>query len=337
MTEWRFVHIGSENDGLELGGLTVWREEWREGVEPLLLSDPADPSQTHRLGVYEIGPAGSPVRFAAGEFSTGIWGFFIPGDDWRYRVVDIIPAEGSGKIILLAGPTDLPPAAEVAIRLKMPDGAVVDMTGMKAWGLPVDGPPFEQDAFLLPDLDWAIPKGALAIVTERTAEPETPATGEEPPSLLTPEPAFVDDDLLRVEVGAGDSAAGELRAPLSLRERAHIAAIGNAGLSPVIAKSVEAAHASREPDQPAEPLLPIGERTMLALWFAYLLSAIFVIFRLKEIVVQLMGLLRVLRFFGETPRDYEYAPLIWMGGYIFYLAIVPVIILKLDRLRRIQV
>ncbi len=71
--------------------------------------------------MYEIGPTESPICFAAGEFSIGFWGFFIPAQDWRYRVVEVVQGEGLGKIILLAGATDLPPAAQVAIRLKMPD------------------------------------------------------------------------------------------------------------------------------------------------------------------------------------------------------------------------
>ena len=383
MIEWRFVHFGSENDGLELGGLPVWREAWREALEPVFLSDPIDPGQRHRLGVYAIGPADSPVCFAAGEFSNGIWGFFISAHDWRYRVVDVISGEGLGKIILLAGPTDLPTGAEVTVRLTMPDGAVVEVTGLKAWELAVDGPPFEQDAFLLTDVDLDIPKGALAEVVELGQ-----ATGPvahvahvahvAPPSLPSPEPALIEDarsppDIERDipegffaeaaeperEIVPPARGAGEGRTLLSPQERARLAAIGNAGLKRVVTeKYLEPDHRSPEPDHgpiepdfgplqadhgspqaahPAEALLPVGDRTILILWIVYALSAAFVLFRLKNTVLELIGLFHILKFFGEAPKDYEYTPFIWLGVSIFYLAIGPVAILKLNSLRHTRV
>lgn len=167
MTEWRFVHVGPEGDKAELGGLRVWQETWREAApEQVVLPDPSQPHRTHRLRVYEIGPTGSSVRFAAGEFSNGVWGLYIPTSDWRYRVVDVIPARGPGKIILLAGATDLPTGTRVSVRFATPGGAVVETAGAKEWELPVGTPPFKHDAFLLPSLDQDIAENTLVELSQ---------------------------------------------------------------------------------------------------------------------------------------------------------------------------
>jgi hypothetical protein len=304
--------------------------------------------------VYEIGPVDSPVRFAAGEFSDGLWGFFIPARDWRYRVVDVISSEGLGKIIVLAGATDLPAAAKVTVRLKTPDGAVVEMAGLKAWELPIDGPPYQQDAFLLPDVEWDIPKGALADV----AEPGPAAsTGEEPPSLSSSRPASVQQAVPPPDAGRDDpegamayvanlkreivpeaAAARELRTPPSSRERVLSATIGNAGLETFpIEAPLKADHAAAEADHATEPLLPIGSKTIWACWFIYAISAVYVIFRLKDVIVEMTMVFHSSSLFGEYRKIFEDRPLIWLGASIFYLAIGPVIILKLDRLRQVRV
>jgi hypothetical protein len=79
MTVWRDVHVGIEGDGLEIGGVKVWRHEWRSTGEPRLnLPHPSYRNQTHRYDIYEIGNAENSVRFAAGELSNGVWGFYVP-------------------------------------------------------------------------------------------------------------------------------------------------------------------------------------------------------------------------------------------------------------------
>jgi len=79
MTDWRVAHVGVEGDGLEIGGLEIWRNEWRQVYEPdLSLPHPHYQAQTHNYGIYEIGSNEHPVRFAAGELSNGVWGFYVP-------------------------------------------------------------------------------------------------------------------------------------------------------------------------------------------------------------------------------------------------------------------
>ena len=76
---WRDVHVGFEGDGVRIGGLEVWTQAWRPvGSASLILWHPAYPQQRHTMQVYEIGDPAAPVRFATGELSNGVWGFFVP-------------------------------------------------------------------------------------------------------------------------------------------------------------------------------------------------------------------------------------------------------------------
>ena len=79
MTEWRSVHIGTADDELRIHGIEVWKHEWRSTKETSLrLPHPSYPSQTHAFDVYEIDGLLHPIRFAAGELTNGVWGFYIP-------------------------------------------------------------------------------------------------------------------------------------------------------------------------------------------------------------------------------------------------------------------
>lgn len=76
---WQAIHVGLEKDGFLIQGLDVWNEDWRKVDTPSLkLPHPEHTQQRHTYQVYEIGPAERPVRFAAGELSNGVWGFYIP-------------------------------------------------------------------------------------------------------------------------------------------------------------------------------------------------------------------------------------------------------------------
>lgn len=76
---WRDVHVGFEGDGLKIGGVKVWSAEWRRtDLRAVQLPHPAHPHQRHMFHVYEVGNGPKPVRFAAGELSNGVWGFYVP-------------------------------------------------------------------------------------------------------------------------------------------------------------------------------------------------------------------------------------------------------------------
>ncbi len=81
MADWHDVHVGTEDDGLKIGGIEVWSQDWRPTGEPCLnLPHPSYKHQRHRYDIYEIGNAEHPIRFAAGELSNGVWGFYVPDE-----------------------------------------------------------------------------------------------------------------------------------------------------------------------------------------------------------------------------------------------------------------
>jgi hypothetical protein len=81
---WRFVHIGVEGDSVSIGGVNPWHCQWRSLSEPrIVVAHPQYPRERHEMFVHELdGPAG-PIRFAAGEFSAGVWGFYVPESEAR--------------------------------------------------------------------------------------------------------------------------------------------------------------------------------------------------------------------------------------------------------------
>ena len=80
MTEWTNVHVGLEGDSVAIGGIQLWNEEWRATGERMQLPHPDYPAQHHLMHVYDVGDPGRPVRFAAGELSNGVWGFYLPAN-----------------------------------------------------------------------------------------------------------------------------------------------------------------------------------------------------------------------------------------------------------------
>ncbi len=72
---WVHVHKGLEGDDGTVGGMSVWRHQWTRigSTEPM-------PHGGEVLPVYQIsGPSWpTPVTFAAGEVSNGVWSFWEP-------------------------------------------------------------------------------------------------------------------------------------------------------------------------------------------------------------------------------------------------------------------
>ena len=75
---WRFVSIGFEGDAIEVAGVNPWQRSWTPTHECITVAHPQYPSQRHVMFTYEIAGLDAPVVFAAGEFSNGVWGFYVP-------------------------------------------------------------------------------------------------------------------------------------------------------------------------------------------------------------------------------------------------------------------
>jgi hypothetical protein len=77
---WKFVSIGLEGMPVAIQGVDPWRHErqWVSSNERIVVSHPSYPSERHTMFVYELDIDGRAIRFAAGEYSNGVWGFYEP-------------------------------------------------------------------------------------------------------------------------------------------------------------------------------------------------------------------------------------------------------------------
>jgi hypothetical protein len=71
---WRLVSIGFEGQPTDVDPWSVTRTA--DGGR-ISVAHPSYPSQRHVMTVYEVAGSAPSVRFAAGEFSNGVWGFFV--------------------------------------------------------------------------------------------------------------------------------------------------------------------------------------------------------------------------------------------------------------------
>ena len=75
---WRFVSIGLEGQPTDIAGVNPWEAEWTATGSRITVAHPQYPGQRHVMWVYEVKGSAPRVLFAAGEFSNGVWGFFVP-------------------------------------------------------------------------------------------------------------------------------------------------------------------------------------------------------------------------------------------------------------------
>ena len=75
---WRFVSIGVEGQATDVGGTNPWQVKWQPTGRSITVAHPQYPNQRHRMDVYNAEGTQPPTVFAAGEFSNGVWGFFVP-------------------------------------------------------------------------------------------------------------------------------------------------------------------------------------------------------------------------------------------------------------------
>ncbi len=75
---WRLASIGFEGQSADVGGVDPWSVTWTADSGRITVAHPSYPSQRHVMTVYEVAGSAPPIRFAAGEFSNGVWGFFVP-------------------------------------------------------------------------------------------------------------------------------------------------------------------------------------------------------------------------------------------------------------------
>ena len=77
---WKFVSIGFEGVPVLVQGTDLWKhnERWASTRESIVVPHPSYPSERHTMFVYTLSHNGKSITFATGEYSNGVWGFYVP-------------------------------------------------------------------------------------------------------------------------------------------------------------------------------------------------------------------------------------------------------------------
>lgn len=72
---WKHIGTVTDNEPFLIKGLNIWNFEWKSTGQRFHLKDPLYNS-LHIIDVYEIKLDAISIRFAASEFSNGVWGIY---------------------------------------------------------------------------------------------------------------------------------------------------------------------------------------------------------------------------------------------------------------------
>jgi hypothetical protein len=73
---WQFAGSSKEGDAFDIRGVSIWSQGWQ--VVPDEEAHVTDPvyGRNYIFKVFSIMDGEEKIRFAAGEFSDGEWGFY---------------------------------------------------------------------------------------------------------------------------------------------------------------------------------------------------------------------------------------------------------------------
>lgn len=75
--QWVHVATSLDGDDTEIQGVKIWKHDWEDVKgENAQIKDPHY-GQSYYFGVYRVQEKEKVVEFAAGEFSNGVWGFYV--------------------------------------------------------------------------------------------------------------------------------------------------------------------------------------------------------------------------------------------------------------------
>jgi ribonuclease HI len=74
--KWQHMATSTDGDNCELEGIKIWQHKWNPTGERIIAKDPMY-NQNKHFQVYEIISENKILRFAAGEFSNCVWGFYL--------------------------------------------------------------------------------------------------------------------------------------------------------------------------------------------------------------------------------------------------------------------
>lgn len=72
---WKYAATGTEGNAI-LFGVNIFDYKWSNINESIKIHDPLY-KQEHIFKIYQVIINNQEYKFAAGEFSNGVWGFYI--------------------------------------------------------------------------------------------------------------------------------------------------------------------------------------------------------------------------------------------------------------------
>jgi hypothetical protein len=77
---WIFLGSTVEKEPFYVKDSNIWDYKWKNvSNDPIVVIDPIHPLETKQIYIYSFNKGDEAIIFAAGEFTYGIWGFYLPG------------------------------------------------------------------------------------------------------------------------------------------------------------------------------------------------------------------------------------------------------------------
>lgn len=73
---WKFAALDEGGANCELFGVNIFDYKWEYTYEDVVVPHPTY-NQEHKFGIFKANINGKVVTFAAGEFSSNIFGFYL--------------------------------------------------------------------------------------------------------------------------------------------------------------------------------------------------------------------------------------------------------------------
>lgn len=74
---WQFFGSNTDEKNFVIDGINVWAFNWRSIDDELAVVKDPIYGQVHNFSVYSVTNGEKTISFAAGEFSNGVWGFYV--------------------------------------------------------------------------------------------------------------------------------------------------------------------------------------------------------------------------------------------------------------------
>jgi len=73
---WKFLSSSVDGSSFVIDNIDVWKYDWVDTGDRVIVKDP-EYGKDFNFIIWEIIKEPDKIKFAAGEFSDGVWGFYV--------------------------------------------------------------------------------------------------------------------------------------------------------------------------------------------------------------------------------------------------------------------